>query len=288
MKVIVVGGAGRIGGYVLRELLANTDHRITVFDRVPPSVQGVGFMRGETADFGEVIGALDGAEGVIHLAAITQPGHAPDHVLFRNNVMGTYHVHEAAYRVGIRRVVCASSGAIQGWTYGQREFLPQYLPVDEDHPNNPHDPYGLGKLCEEQIGRSYTFKCDLETVFLRPAFALFEKERVDLHKAGGLRPTRFNLCAYSDARDLAVLFRLALDTPGLRHDVFCAVNDDSASAEPLCELLPRVMPALGDLAKDLTGHKPGVSNARAKRVLGWQPRHSWRDPDAALRGSNSS
>lgn len=279
MKVVVVGGSGRIGSFVLRELVANTDHKVTVFDRIPPSVPGVPCMRGETSDFGEVLGALDGADAVIHLAAITQPGLAPDHVLFRNNVLGTYNVHEAAYRVGIRRVVCASSGAIQGWTYGQRFSMPQYLPVDEAHPNSPHDPYGLGKLCEEEIGRSFTVKCDMETIFLRPARALFPVDREQLYRDGGILPTAFNLCAYSDARDLAVAFRLALEAPGLRHEALFVVNDDSLCREPLCEVLPRVTPGLGDLANGLTGTKPGVANGRAKALLGWEPKYSWRTPE---------
>lgn len=276
MKVIVVGGSGRIGAFVLRELLAATDHSVTVFDRVAPSVPGVAWMRGETVDFGEVLGALDGADAVIHLAAVSRPGLVPDHVLFRNNVLGTYHVHEAAYRVGIKRVVCASSGAINGWTYGQRPIRPRYLPVDEDHPLAPHDPYGLGKLCEEEIGRSYTLKCDLETVHLRPARVLFEEDRAQLYRDGGFRPNSFNLCAYSDVRDLAVAFRLALGVPGVRHEVAFAVNDDSLCPEPLCDVLPRVTPGLGDVASPLTGDKPGVSNARAKRLLDWKPQYSWR------------
>lgn len=276
MKVVVVGGSGRIGTYVLRELLASKEHQITVFDRVAPSVRGVGWMRGETADFGEVLGGLDGADGVIHLAAYARPGIVPDHVLFRNNVMGTYNVFEAAYRVGVKRVVTTSSSAIDGWTYGQHHALPRYLPIDEDHPLNPHDPYGLGKLCEEQIARSYSVKCDLETIAIRPARAIFPEDRAQLGQQGGIMPSSFNLCAYSDVEDLAVAFRLALEAPGLKHDVLLVVNDDSICREPLCDVLPRLMPGLGDMAKDLTGDKPGVSNQRAKRLLGWQPQRSWR------------
>ena len=276
MKVVVVGGSGRIGTYVLRELLASTDHTVTVFDRVSPSVGGAAWMRGDTGDFGEVLGGLDGADAVIHLAAFARPGIVPDHVLFRNNVMGTYNVYEAAYRVGVKRVVSTSSSAIDGWTYGQRHVLPKYLPVDEDHPLNPHDPYGLGKLCEEQIARSYATKCDMETIALRPARAVFPEDSARLRQQGGIVPTSFNLCAYSDVQDLAVAFRQALEVPGLKHEVMLVVNDDSICPEPLCEVLPRLMSGLGDMAKGLTGDKPAVSNQRAKRLLGWQPQRSWR------------
>ena len=279
MKVVVVGGSGRIGTFVVRELLANTDHEVRVFDRVPSSVPGVRTMRGETVDFGEVLGALDGADAVIHLAAITQPGLAPDHVVFRNNLLGTYNVLDAAHRTGIRRVACASSGAINGWTYAQRFFLPQYLPVDEHHPNFPHDPYGLSKLCEEEVGRSFSFKGDVETVHLRPARVLFPADRKQLYEDGGIHPTAFNLCAYSDVRDLAIAFRLALVAPGITHEAMFVVNDDSLCTEPLSEILPRVTPGLGDLASALTGMKSAVSNERAKRLLDWEPRYTWRVPE---------
>jgi nucleoside-diphosphate-sugar epimerase len=156
--------------------------------------------------------------------------------------------------------------------------MPRYLPVDEDHPLSPHDPYGLGKLCEEEIGRSYMVKCDMETVFLRPARVLFPEDRAQLYRDGGFLPASFNLCAYSDVRDLAVAFRQALEAPGLGHEVAFVVNDDSLCPEPLCDVLPRVMPTLGDLASGLTGDKPGVSNARVKQLLGWKPRFTWRTP----------
>ncbi len=276
MKVVVVGGSGRIGSFVVRELLASSDHKVTVFDRTAPSVPGVAWMQGETGDFGDMVGALDGAEAVIHLAAYARPGIVPDHVLFRNNVMGTYNVFEAAYRVGVRRVAIASSGAIDGFTYGTKPILPMYLPVDENHPLHPHDPYGLGKLCEEQIARSYTTKCDMETVAIRPARALFPEDHAQLRATNGILPSTFNLCGYSDVEDLAVAFRKAIEQPGLKHESLIVTNEDSTCREPLCDVLPRLLPGLGDLAKDLTGVKPGVSNLRAKKVLDWQPQRSWR------------
>ena len=146
--------SGRIGQYVVKELLSS-GHEVTVFDRVaPPAEKGVRWVRGDIEDLGEVISALRGAEAVIHLAAFTMPYRdVPDHVLFRCNTMGTYIVHEAAFTLGIKRVVSTSSGAVVGWTYRTRELRPQYLPVDEDHPVSPQDPYGLSKLCGEAVLR---------------------------------------------------------------------------------------------------------------------------------------
>lgn len=276
MKVVVTGGSGRIGTYVVREL-AGRSHEVTAFDRVPPTVAGVRWLKGDVEDFGEVIAGLKGADVVVHLAAYSMPYRdVPDHVLFRTNVMATYHVHEAAYLLGVRRVVSTSSGAVVGWTYGTQQIVPKYLPLDEAHPVMPHDPYGLSKLCGEEIARSYTIKCGMETIAFRPAWVVVPEEAAQLRQRGGRQPKKFDVCTYIDVRDLAVAYRQAVELPGLKHEILYTIADDSTSSEPLCELLPRLMPAIGDMAKTLTGTRPGISNEKAKRVLQWQPRHSWR------------
>ncbi|MBM2812014.1 MAG: NAD-dependent epimerase/dehydratase, partial [Chloroflexi bacterium] len=145
-----------------------------MFDRVASSVPGARWARGSTTDYGDVVTGLQGADAVIHLAAYPIPyKEVPNHVLFSNNVVSTYNVFEAAAFLGIKRVVTASSSAISGWTYGNQPLLPQYLPIDEDHPLNPHDPYGLGKLCDESIARSFSLRCGMETVNLRLGWVLF-------------------------------------------------------------------------------------------------------------------
>ncbi|MGH7768291.1 MAG: NAD-dependent epimerase/dehydratase family protein [Candidatus Binatia bacterium] len=276
MKVVVTGGAGKIGAYVVRELSAG--HTVTVFDRLPPAdSKETRWIRGDIESFDEVLQALAGADAVVHLAGIPIPGKVPDHVLFRINTLGTYNVHEACYRLGIKRIVSTSSGAVLGWTYGERELIPEYLPIDEDHPVNPHDPYGMSKLCGEEIARAYALKCGMEAIALRPPRVLFPEGARQLREQGGGQPKRrFDLCAYIDPRDLAQAYRRAVETPDLKHTVFFIAADDSTAAEPLCKLLPRLMPALGEKARNLTGDRPGVSNDRAKRLLQWQPRYSWR------------
>jgi nucleoside-diphosphate-sugar epimerase len=277
LKVVVTGGSGKIGQYVVRELLG-ASHQVTVFDRVPPPpAEGCHWVRGDIEDFGDVMSVLLGADAVVHLAAFAMPyQEAPNHVLFRTNTVGTYNVHEAAACLGIRRVVSTSSGAIVGWTYRTRELRPEYLPIDEEHPVSPQDPYGLSKLCGEAVARGYTLKCGMETIALRPAWVMIPEESDRLRTQGGRKPQRFDVFAYIDVRDLATAYRQAVEVPGLNHEVFYIVADDSVSSEPLCDLLPRLMPDLGPMAKDLTGTRSGVSNEKAKRMLHWQPCYSWR------------
>jgi nucleoside-diphosphate-sugar epimerase len=280
MKIVVTGSAGKLGQWVVRALLETRDgaaHEVTAFDRVSgPEQPGVRALVGDVEDLGQVCGAVAGAEAIIHLAAIARPNVAPDDVTFRTNVMGAYNVHEAAYLLGVRRVVSASSQAILGWDYRRRDFLPAYLPVDEDHPVHPQDPYGLSKEVLEAIARSYARKGQ-ETVVLRPNWIVTPEDRAVLRRQGGRPATAFKMHSYIDVRDLATAFRLAAERPIAPGTVLFVVADDTTLAEPLAEALPRLMPAIGDQARHLTGSRAAISNARAREVLGWEPSPSWRD-----------
>jgi nucleoside-diphosphate-sugar epimerase len=282
MKVVVTGGLGKLGKAVVQELIDDSDgrqaHEVTVFDAIKGPEQGpVRYLPGEIQDLGQVFGAIAGADAVIHLAAIRKHGIATNDVIWHTNVIGTFNVHEAAWRLGIRRVASVSSEAILGWDYREREIMPEYLPIDEDHPIRPQDSYGLSKETGEAIARSYTEKCGMETVVLRPPWIVDGPSMEQLRASGGLQFNRFSLCNYVDVRDLAVAFRLAVERPIQGNVVLFTMADDSTVAEPLCDLMPRWWPDIGDLSRDLTGSRPSVSNRRAAEVLGWRPQHSWRD-----------
>jgi nucleoside-diphosphate-sugar epimerase len=223
-----------------------------------------------------VFGALAGADAVIHLAGVPQPWTVPDDVVFRTNTLSTFNIHEAAARLGIRRVVSASSEAAVGWTYRRKDFLPEYLPIDESHPLRAQDPYGLSKIAGEAIARSYSEGYGMETVAIRPPWVISPEELEELRARGGRSIAGFQLFNYLDVRDAAEAFRLAIERPINGHVALLIPNDDSSVSDPLCELLPRLYPAIKDVAKPLTGSLPAATNARAKKVLGWQPRHTWR------------
>jgi nucleoside-diphosphate-sugar epimerase len=275
MKILVTGGQGKVGRFVVQELV-NSAHEVTVFDRVPGPERGaVKYLLGDIQDLGQVMEAMLGADVVIHLAAIHNPNIATTTVTYQTNVVGTFNVHHAAFRLGIMRVVSASSNAIVGWSYSDN-FVPDYLPVDEEHPLRSEDPYGLSKEIGETIARSYALK-GLETVSLRPSGVVTPEELEAIKKAGGRKPSGFQAYSYIDARDLAVAFRLAVVRPLPGATVMFVVADDSTVAEPLCELYPRLQPGIGDKASKLIGSSAAYANARAKELLGWKPVHSWRN-----------
>jgi nucleoside-diphosphate-sugar epimerase len=291
MRVVVTGGTGAVGRYVVRALREGSGgrpgHEVTVFDSTaetghPGGVDpdGVRHVRGDIRDLGQVYGVLDGADAVIHLAGIRRPGIAPDDVVFATNVLGTFNVHEAAWRLGLRRVISTSSEAALGWDYRRSDLLPDYLPIDEDHPARPQDPYGLSKVAGEAVARSYAAR-GVEVVVLRPPWVVMPDGMDRLRQDGGRRMSRFGTASYVDVRDLAEAYRLALEAPAERiaaSPILLIVADDPSIAEPLSEFMPRMLPAIGDMAAALGDSRPAVSNERAKVALGWRPRRSWRQP----------
>ncbi len=283
MKVVVMGGAGKVGRYVVRELLRDEDgrpaHDVSVFDRAASAELPVPQTVGDHADFEAVAKALEGAEAVIHLSAYPGPGLAPDHVLFQSNVAGTFNVHDAASRMGVRRVVTLSSESILGWTFSTRPFVPDYLPIDEEHPLRPQDAYALSKEAGEAVARSFTEGAYMETVALRASWVVSPEELNQLRVDGGRVVSVFAPCNYIDVRDVATACRLAIEQRLVDDQCFFIIADDSSVAEPLSELLPRLAPWIDDTAKELTGDRPSITNEWAKRKLGWAPVHSWRRPD---------
>src|ERR1044071_1123764 len=275
MKILVTGGQGKVGRFVVQELV-NSAEEVTVFDQVPGPERGaVRFLVGDIQDLGQVIEAMHGADAVIHLAAIHNPNITTATVTYQTNVVGTFNVHHSAFRLGVRRVVSASSNAIVGWSYSDN-FVPDYLPVDEDHPLRPKDPYGLSKEIGETIARSYAMT-GLETVSLRPSGVVTQEELEAIKKTGGRKPSGFQAYSYIDARDLALAFRLAVVRPLPGATIMFVVADDSTIAEPLCELYPRIKPSIGGKASKLTGSTGPYATARAKGLLGWKRAYSWRN-----------
>jgi nucleoside-diphosphate-sugar epimerase len=282
-RVLVTGGAGRIGAWVVQEL--HNDYDVVVFDRLPPKAPlKARVVLGDHADLGQLCEAAAGVEAILHLSAIPGLGPQTESVVFQTNVLGAYAVHQAAALLGIDTVVSTSSQSAYGWAWGTRDFLPRYLPIDEAHPDEPDEAYGLSKVVGEQIAWSFHRKTGMRTIALRPPLVLMPGEyarvlRESVEERSASRRWRGTLFSYVDVRDLARAFRLALEQRDVVCDAFNVAADDALADEPLSELLPRLDPRLASLAGSLKGNEPMVSNAKIKRLLGWTPQHSWQDEE---------
>lgn len=309
MNILVTGASGSLGGYVLRELLEH-GHSVAEYSRTPPKVGGAEFIPGDIFDSEKLAGACRAKDALIHMAAVPGPGRAAPAELIRVNVLGTVHALEAAMEAGVPKFVLASSGAATGFTFQKRAIVPRYLPLDEAHPSEPQDEYGLSKLLAELACKRYSDAFGLKTLCLRinhnwyidrsgaeaavgsgwaRSFSTVEELWTKRYlKAiedpegnwpvpGPPRPRNL-LWAVTDARDAAQVFRLAVEDDNLLHEVFLINSDDTCSPTETPELISRYFADV-PLKKPLEGYASLISHEKATHLLGYEPRYSWRRGD---------
>jgi len=279
----VTGGSGKLGRAVVDELVAH-GYEVVNLDLVPPRENRGGFVQVDLTDFGRVLEALTGiddkydrVDAVVHLAAIPAPGLTGNATTFTHNLTATYHVFQAARVAGVRRVVWASSETLLGLPLGP-ENPPPYLPVDEEYPARPQTGYALAKHLEETMAAQYCrWDPELTMVGLRfsnvmePAdYARFPSFDAD----PDLR--RWNVWGYIDARDGAQAVRLALRYPRSGLEVFVIANADTVMSQHSADLAAQVYPQV-PVTRQLEPHETLLSIDKARRLLGYEPRYSWRE-----------
>jgi nucleoside-diphosphate-sugar epimerase len=279
-RVIVTGGSGKVGRACVDELLK---HRYEVFnvDTMRPAKERSRFTLVDLTDFGQTMEALSeiddlyrGIDAVVHLAAIPGPTQYPNAVTFRVNTVSTYNVFEAVRRLGIKNVVWASSETLLGIPFN---VPPPYIPLDEEYPSRPETSYSLSKLLGEEMAKQYCrWDPDLKIVGLRfsnvmePAdYAKFP----DFNADAKLR--KWNLWGYIDSRDAAQAIRKALEAPLKGFEAFIIANADTVMSRPNAELIGEMFPGV-PLKKDIAPNETLLSIEKARRVLGYEPQHSWR------------
>jgi len=274
-KVLVTGGTGKAGPWVVADLLEHGYEVINVDLR--PSSQAHTY-RAELTDLGQVFGVLEGKDAVIHLAAIPWPGeHAPE-VVFRNNVMSTFNVLQAACVLGIKKVIMAGSESALGFPFKFRPFSPLYLPIDEAHPLLAQDAYGLGKSVIEELGRGFARRePDMSIISLRFSYILRPEDYAEeLRQAwADLERNSFNLWAYVDARDVALSCRLALESPQPGFEAFYIAAPDTLMREPTLELVNRYLPGVERVAETFSGRMSPLDCRRAEQALGFKAQYTW-------------
>jgi UDP-glucose 4-epimerase len=285
MRVLVTGSSGNVGAATL-EALAAAGHEAEGTDRFAPSFVGAfrpPYVQADLTNAGDAYAIVDGFDAIVHTAALHRPGLVTSHAVFQNNVMATFNVVEAALRAGVPFLVNVSSVAVLGFSTGTRRFPPDYLPVDEEHPLRPHEPYALSKLIGERIVDAAVERSGLRAVSLRPPWVLGPESydqllplKADAHQL------KWGFWSYVDVRDLARAVVLSLsalqERAGLAaHELLFVAAADNSLGRPLHELAEECF-------GDAVGVRPqpredgsGVAWSRADRLLGYSPAHSWRD-----------
>ncbi|MBO0979655.1 NAD(P)-dependent oxidoreductase [Microbacterium sp. SD291] len=279
MRIALTGSSGKLGRVVARELRANG---YDVIGMDLNGARGADFVQVDLTDYGQVIDAFtavgdrhDGIDAVVHLGAIPAPGIRSDVATFHNNMPATFNVFWAAVRLGIRRIVYASSETVLGLPF---DVPPPYIPVDEEYPARPESVYSLVKTLEEQLASELVrWHPDLAITALRfsnvmdpedyAAFPAFDRDAL-------LR--KWNLWGYIDARDGAQAVQLALEKAAPGFDRFIIAAADTVMSRPNAELIAEVFPDV-PVTREVGPNETLLSIERARRVLGFEPRHSWRD-----------
>lgn len=277
MKIIVTGGSGLTGYHVVEDLLEH-GYDVNIVDRVRPGYELAPYRFVDLEDLGQTYGALSGADAVVHLAAIPRPIFDTNEVVFRTNVMSTFNVLEAAITLGISKVVYASSISVIGYPFYYRFFSPKYVPIDEDHPKLPQDPYAMSKYFGEEIAKSYVRRGDINVISLRLAWIhtpkSFKEQIVPLwdEPAAGVS----NLWWYVDGRDAAQSFRLALKSDLQGHHPFFIGAPNTFMKTPSADLVREFYPDT-EILPSLEGNMSLVSSNAAEKALGYKARYIWKD-----------
>jgi UDP-glucose 4-epimerase len=270
-RVVVTGGSGRVGRYVVRELASAFD---VVNADLVPGEDGAEHRRVDVMDIDAVRATLRGAQAVVHLAAIDYDWQAASEEYMRVNTLGTWHVLQAAAELGLRRAVLCSSISACGLSEMRADWTPRSLPVDEQHECRPVQAYSVSKLVMEQLGRSFAQGTAMDVLCLRPlAVVLPETFAEYVHFVDA--PGRHWLFYYVTAEDVARGFRAALEAPAPHFDVFFLSASDTSRPEPTLKWYPKRMGGLPDIRNprryQLEPRASVFSSAKAREILGWEP-----------------
>lgn len=291
MRILFTGGSGKAGRVVIPWLIEK-GHQVVNFDLQPLNLPGVDNLIGDVTNSGHVFNALTSYanfgelvpgtgvpkfDAVVHFAAIARILITTDDECYRVNVMGTYAVIEAAVKLGIRKIVFASSETTYGVCFADGELKPDYIPVDEDYDTCPEDSYAMSKVVNERTARSFQRRSGSDIYGLR-INNVIAPEQYQTDFAGWLdHPDRRrrNLFSYIDARDLGQMVDLCLKTDGLGYQVFNVANEDHSVRARTSDLIAKYyqgVPQKRPLGEDETFY----SIEKAKRMLGFRPVHGWR------------
>ena len=271
--------------------LLEQGHRVMNVDLVPLHYPGVDNLTADITDSGQMFNAMSSYAGldelessngvprfdaVVHFAAVPRILIKPDNETFRVNTIGTYNVIEAAVKLGIKKIIIASSETTYGICFSDGRTNPKSLPLEEDYDVDPMDSYGLSKVVNEKTARSFQRRSGFDIYALRIGNVIEPHEYTELfpHYFKNPEVRRRNAFCYIDARDLGQIVDLCIKKEGLGYQVFNAGNDHNGAIIPSKKLAEQFFPGV-PITHEMEENEALFSNRKIREVLGFKEQHNW-------------
>lgn len=295
MRIVFTGGSGKAGRHVLPYLKAQ-GHELLNLDLSPypfPDSAPCLTLKTDLTQSGHVFNGLSSAFGfsdfsqpslappdaVIHFAALARVLLEPDNATFTTNVTSTYNIVEAACKLGIKKIILASSETVYGACFGQGSRAQfDAFPLTEDMDVNPEDSYALSKICGERIARTFSRRFPGTDIYVLRIGNVVEPHEYARDFPSYLDDPALrsrNAWSYIDARDLGQICDLGLKKSGLGFQIFNATNDTITTRETTKDILARYAPKT-PVVRELGEYEGPLSNKKIREVLGFRDEHDWK------------
>ena len=283
-RILFTGGSGKAGKHMV-PWLYERGYEIVNADLKPLKFSGVRDIVADITDSGQMFNLINAYElddygkvqfdAVVHFAAIPAIHLVPDNETFRVNTMGTYNVIEAAVKLGVRKIIIASSETTYGVCFAQGHRDYKYLPLDEDYPVDPMDSYALSKVVNERTAQAFQLRSGIDIYALRIGNVI-EPHEYDNFPTYFADPSLRQRIAWSyiDTRDLAQIVHLCIEKDQLGFQIFNAANDTSSATQPNAELLKQFYPDV-PLRGEIGTHEGLLLNRKIREQLGFKEQHNW-------------
>lgn len=297
MKVLVTGASGRFAEFMVKALRGRHDIVLFARSQPPEDRADLPWVQGDLTNYEDCVRAVQGVDAIQHLGAVPSPSDVPGYNERRaamglpprpfdatmvTNIIGTYYLLKAAVEAGVKIFVMTGSNCAfgHGFRVSGRPFPIKYLPLDEKHPSDVEDSYSYSKLVGEEMLAWFTRAYGLRTYMTRPA-GICPPERLQRMAETAAPCTGWSdwMWGYVASEDLAELQLMLMEKAEQLppHDVFVANGLDSTLLEPSLEVIEKFRPDLLPVSQKMTGHRAFFSVEHAQQVVGWTPKHSWRD-----------
>ena len=273
MKVLITGANGKIGSNLLQYLI-DKGYDAFGIDSDCSNILDFPHRKVDLLHEGQIYQTIYGFDSIIHLASYHRPGIVPDTLTFQNNVNTLHNVLNSAMYTGVRKVLIASSMAVYGIRYSAGAVVPEYLPIDENHPCSPVDSYGLSKLIGEIIADSFSRRGNINITSFRIPEVVTDFSDFESRSSNPSQGVK-KLWLYIDIKDVVRAFELALKAETLGHKIINISAEDTDQKMPTLDLVHTYYANI-KVQIPFFGQETLLNINKANELLGFKPKHSWR------------